>query len=287
MIAQRTWLVVGAVGVAGLVALLASRPQDNAPATATPEPPGQVESDADRVAAILAELPRPFPADAKVSVQAKKDRFFGFLAPLVEQENQRILGVRQRLKTLLAQINNGATLHEADRTWVENLGKDYRVPIALDEAGEGAYVTRLLKRVDVIPLSLALSQSANESAWGTSRFAVEGNNYFGQWCFEPGCGLVPEGRPKGKKYEVAAFDDPYGSVRAYIKNLNSHPMYQELRDIRAELRTYGETPSGSALSEGLERYSARGEAYIDELQSMIRFNNLDEVTAESFATPAG
>ena len=34
--------------------------------------------------------------------------------------------------------------------------------------------------MDIIPPSLALAQSAEESGWGTSRFAQEGNALFGQ-----------------------------------------------------------------------------------------------------------
>ena len=38
----------------------------------------------------------------------------------------------------------------------------------------------LLRRVDVIPPSLVLAQGAIESGWGTSRFARQGNNLYGQ-----------------------------------------------------------------------------------------------------------
>ena len=37
----------------------------------------------------------------------------------------------------------------------------------------------LLVRVDIVPLSLALSQAAIESGWGTSRYMNEGNAIFG------------------------------------------------------------------------------------------------------------
>ena len=32
-------------------------------------------------------------------------------------------------------------------------------------------------RMDIIPVSIAIAQAANESGWGTSRFALEGNAY--------------------------------------------------------------------------------------------------------------
>ena len=40
-------------------------------------------------------------------------------------------------------------------------------------------------------------QAANESAWGTSRFARIGLNFFGQWCYSKGCGMVPKRRNTG------------------------------------------------------------------------------------------
>jgi Bax protein len=127
----------------------------------------------------------------------------------------------------------------------------------------------------VIPPSLVLAQAANESAWGTSRFARRGNNLFGQWCFSQGCGLVPRGRVEGASHEVASFSSPYRSVRSYIQNLNRHPTYQLLRDIRLKARNRDDIASGPSLAAGLLGYSERGEDYVEEIRNMIRHNNLD------------
>ena len=120
----------------------------------------------------------------------------------------------------------------------------------------------------------ALAQAANESAWGTSRFATKGNNLFGQWCFSKGCGLVPRGRVEGASHEVAKFSSPFRSVRAYIQNLNRHPTYQELRDIRQEDRRGKDPLSGVDMAAGLLGYSERGQEYVDEIRAMIHYNNL-------------
>lgn len=129
----------------------------------------------------------------------------------------------------------------------------------------------LLTKVNVIPPSLALAQAANESAWGSSRFAQKANNLFGEWCFSVGCGIVPNSRPEGKTYEVEKFEKVKDSVASYIHNLNSHPAYSKLREIRKE-----EGIDGLEMAKGLESYSARGEEYIKELQSMIEYNNLED-----------
>ena len=81
-------------------------------------------------------------------------------------------------------------------------------------ASDQDIINELILRVDVIPVSLALAQAANESAWGTSRFALEGNNVFGQWCYKKGCGIVPAERRSGATHEVKSFTSVERSVQA-------------------------------------------------------------------------
>jgi len=119
-----------------------------------------------------------------------------------------------------------------------------------------------------------LAQSANESAWGTSRFATKGNNFFGQWCFRKGCGLVPESRDTDADHEVRKFHDARESVFAYIDNLNSNAAYRKLRESRAKLRQEKAPITGLALVHGLIHYSQRGMAYVQEIEGLINYNKL-------------
>ena len=127
-----------------------------------------------------------------------------------------------------------------------------------------------------MPPSLALAQSANESAWGTSRFAKQGNNFYGQWCYREGCGIVPKQRNHSAKHEVAKFKNVQLSTNAYIHNINSHNAYSNLRTLRATQRKAGKVISGQALAVGLQKYSERGSEYVKEIQAMIRFNKLGQ-----------
>jgi Bax protein len=136
--------------------------------------------------------------------------------------------------------------------------------------------------VDTIPASLVLAQAANESAWGTSRFARQGKNVFGIWCFRDGCGKVPNARAPGKRHEVASFDSVQDGVSYYLLLLNTHPAYAQLRSLRDEKRRVDEKPTGATLAEGLLRYSERGGAYVRELQAMIRVNQLQRYTIDHF-----
>jgi Bax protein len=117
-----------------------------------------------------------------------------------------------------------------------------------------------------------LIQAANETGWGNSRFAREGLNFFGQWCFRKGCGLVPQSRSDGLSHEVAVFKTVEDSVASYMRNLNSNAAYSLFRSIRADMRAENQEPSADKLVYGLVNYSERQEAYIDELLEMLRQN---------------
>lgn len=205
-----------------------------------------------------------------MDIKAKKSAFFGFLHPLVQQENEVILKNRKRIIALSSQPE----LTENEKSWVLSLAKKYRLrDVAVFDQ---ALFQVLLTRVDTIPASLALAQSANETAWGTSRFAKQGNNFFGQWCFRSGCGIVPGARPAGEIYEVQRFEDVAASVSAYMHNLNTNHQYQVMRELREKRRESKEPVTGAILAQGLQAYSIRGTEYVEEVISMINSNELLE-----------
>lgn len=207
-------------------------------------------------------------------VKQKKLDFFGYLLPMIRNANERVFSQRQRLKSLAATLEANESLKKADRSFVIEVAAEYKVDIG-DEI-DTADLAELLVRVDVVPASLILAQAANESAWGTSRFARMANNLFGIWCFSPGCGVTPRQRDEGLTHEVRKFNTVADGVAYYLRMINSNRAYAPLRQQRAELRAAGQTVTGIALAEGLLRYSERGEAYVDEIQAMIRYNELGE-----------
>ncbi|MGB5324166.1 MAG: glucosaminidase domain-containing protein [Pseudomonadales bacterium] len=146
----------------------------------------------------------------------------------------------------------------------------------VDATGElnDQFFDDLLVRVDVVPASLVLAQAANESAWGASRFAREGNNFFGIWCFKAGCGLKPQRREAGTKHEVKVFKTVKDGITYYIHTINTGSAYLELRKLRAVYRQQHKKPTGFELAGGLTMYSQRGDAYVKEIRRMIRQNQL-------------
>lgn len=207
--------------------------------------------------------------------EARKEQFFAFLRPLLEAENARVLSQRARLERLAAAPQSAGWL---DRRWLAALAREYRLDPELTSTD--GRIRELLVRVDAVPVSLGLAQAATESGWGTSRFAVEGYALFGQRCFDPGCGLVPEARTEGLSHEVQAFASPQDSVAGYIQNLNSHPDYQSFRTLRADLRAAGVRVTGYVLARALHRYSERRDSYIEDVRQMIRHNDLGPVPVQ-------
>ena len=165
----------------------------------------------------------------------RKTEFFAFMRPLLESQNEEVLRQRQRL----LEIQGEDELGYFERRWLTALAEQYEIATEDDDGNpfdDQALISRLLPRVDVVPVSLGLAQAAKESGWGTSRFARQGNNYFGEWCFSEGCGIVPGARADGRTHEVEAFASPADSVASYVQNINTHRSYKSFRDARKAQR---------------------------------------------------
>ncbi|WP_194434988.1 glucosaminidase domain-containing protein [Vibrio fluminensis] len=208
-------------------------------------------------------------------VNLKKKAFFDYLRPGVELENQRVQKERARLVRIESNYHTNK-LSSEDNSYAKRLGQLYDVELTTEGITE-AWLDKMLHRVNVLPEALVMTQAANESAWGTSRFATKGNNYFGQWCYTEGCGLVPLQRSEGSYHEVAKFESVQESIHRYFMNVNRNKAYFDLRAIRFDRQNEGQslidTQAAVALTNGLLKYSERGEAYVKDLQTMIRHND--------------
>ncbi len=218
------------------------------------------------------EVPRVFvrtlPHDLS-SIRRAEERkrvFIKLTLPLILHANDLVRSDRQRIKMLRDRHHDGLRLTVTDRAWLAQKMDEY----ALDSLD----FDQLLRRADVVPPSLALAQSAEESGWGTSRFAREGNALFGQRIWRDGAGIVPRERAEGENYRVRSFDHLMDGVKSYVRNLNTHPAYKRFRSMRASMRRAGASPDGVRLVEALRKYSERGDHYVDTIRTIIRVNEL-------------
>lgn len=212
---------------------------------------------------IAIEEPLVTAKDLKISstnLADKKKQFFDFMRPIIQQENDKVLALRKQL--IIARIYN------SNSDLVQNAAKEYKV----DWSDKQRNWEQLLERVDAVSLNVALAQSANESAWGQSRFAQQGNNFFGQWCYKKGCGIIPKNRNARLTHEVASYKSVNESVRSYIKNINTTRAYAPLRKIRKENRDSKKPANAEDQATGLVLYSQRRDAYVKEIIQMIKSN---------------
>jgi len=197
------------------------------------------------------------------NTKKRKNLFIQIILPLVLDENDRIELNRKKLFSILNKNHNS----KSEKVWLNKKFKQYGV---LNKD-----VSTLKIRMDKIPVSLAIAQAAKETGWGTSRFALEGNALFGQWTWS-GEGIKPAGASVEDTHKVMKFKILQASVRAYQRNLNTHPSYKKFRLIRAALRDDNVELDSLILVNYLSKYAATGEEYIKILKKIIQQNDLKD-----------
>jgi len=236
-------------------------------------------------AAMPAVVPHQVPAvlNSDAPADLRKDIFLRTVLPAVLRVNADIRRDRRFIARVAWLRAAGQRLDAAARARLERLAERYRT--------EPDDLKTLRRRVDTLPPSLVLAQAAIESGWGRSRFAQHGNALFGQRSYHcTDCGMVPRGYGEDPGFRVVQFETVAGSVRAYLRNLNTHPAYKGLRQARTVARRVGRDLDSLRLANFLTRYSERGAAYVADVQATLRANDLrafDDARLAWYATPAG
>ena len=195
--------------------------------------------------------------------KTKRELFIKIVLPLILHENEKIIDDRKRLFKILGKNFNSP----GEKVWLNRRFKEYKI--------EDKDLAELKMRMDIIPVSIALAQAANESGWGTSRFALEGNALFGQWTWSKK-GISPKNKDPDQSHKILQFQILKASVRAYKNNLNTHNAYKEFREVRAKLRQSETKITGLALTKYLKNYAAIGEKYTEIIEGIIKHNSLTD-----------
>ena len=205
------------------------------------------------------------PKDLKTlgDTKTKRELFIKIVLPLILHENEKIIDDRKRLFKILGKNFNSP----GEKVWLNRRFKEYKI--------EDKDLAELKMRMDIIPVSIAVAQAANESGWGTSRFALEGNALFGQWTWSKK-GITPKNKDPDQSHKILQFQILKASVRAYKNNLNTHNAYKEFREVRAKLRQSETKITGLALTKYLKNYAAIGEKYTEIIEGIIVYNSLTD-----------
>jgi len=205
------------------------------------------------------------PKDLKTlgDTKDKRELFIKIVLPLILDENNKITEDRVKLFKILNKNFNTV----GERVWLKRRFKEYKI----DDQDLG----KLKMRMDIVPVSIALAQAANESGWGTSRFALEANALFGQWTWSKK-GIKPKKQDPDQTHKIMQFQILKASVKAYKNNLNTHNAYKEFREVRAKLRQENKQIIGLDLTKYLKNYAAIGEKYVTIIEGIIEKNSLTD-----------
>ena len=211
--------------------------------------------------------------DWKKNFSEKKIKFVETLLPIIADQNNKIFIERGNLIELREYININKTLDSTNVDYLNSIAKKYSIKI--DNKHKIDLIDELLNFVNIIPNSIVLAQAANESGWGSSRFAREYNALFGQYTYDVNNGVVPTGRESGKKHLIKSFSSIGKSVESYFVNINTHYAYEKFRKIRKEMDINDINKSIKSLTATLNMY-AEDKSYVKTINSIIDTNNLSQ-----------
>lgn len=190
-------------------------------------------------------------------IDQKKEKFIAAVLPAILVAKHRIKQKRTRVRELLEKKDWTAQ----DSTFYLSLCEEYKTDVS----------SVLLNRMMVHPNSIILAQAIIESGWGSSRVFQEANNMFGIWSYSA---KEPRIAAKYKRAQetiyLRKYHDFSESIQDYFKTVARTNAYREFRMARLE------TDDPFSLIKHLWRYSERGEEYVIQLSSMIRFNKLTQ-----------
>ncbi len=231
------------------------------------------------------EVPRifvkfiPKDSDKIRDVEERKVLFVKMMLPLALKVNEEVANERKEFLPIYEKVEKKEILSKDEKDKLDALSKKYQAESRFkDDRKYGVIAKKLFTRIDVLPPSMIVAQAIEESGWGTSRFARFGNALFGEWSWN-GKGMIPKGRKDGETYRVKTFDTVLDSLRSYMRNINSHNNYYQLRMRRKEARYRELLFSGYDFAGALYGYSQRGVEYVQSIRNIINRNNLTEFDA--------
>ncbi len=197
-----------------------------------------------------------------------KSLYLRSLLPLILMANRELAEIRARVQAQIATYGTLEAVPADERAWALR---------QMDHYGVDGYAA-LPRHIEGLPPGLALAQAIQESGWGRSRFAQDGNSQFGQRRWGRGrlpLSQQPRGLDADAGFGVRSFPDLMASVRSYMHNINSHPAYTGFRAERARQRAAGQGQIDSAtLLPGLLAYSEQGAGYLKRLRAVMEDNRL-------------
>ncbi|OCX42982.1 mannosyl-glycoprotein endo-beta-N-acetylglucosamidase [Campylobacter ornithocola] len=206
-----------------------------------------------------------------LSIKEKREVFIKKISALLDVSFKEIENEKEFVESFFkeAMKNNFRKLNTVAMQKLWFLKEKYRVKNLYD-------LQEYRVRIQKVPKSLAIAQAIIESATGTSRFAKEANNLFGEWTWGEK-GLIPKERSEGKTHKIRIFNTLQESVDSYLLNLNRHNAYKEFRAWRWSAISQNKKLDGKEAASHLEKYSEIKSNYTKLIVSIINQHKLNEL----------
>lgn len=190
----------------------------------------------------------------KIVLTTKKKKFINLVLPSMLKMHEEL---QKRYEKIAKDMKNGINKSEIDEFRAKYKAKS-------DED--------LLAKLKPHPVSIALAQAAVESSWGTSRFFKEANNVFGMWSSHPNQKRIAAGEKRDgtKTIWLRKFDTIEDSVHAYYEMIATGKAYNMFRQLRLQY------DDPYKMTQGLDKYSERGEDYVRVVNQVIKYNNFTQ-----------
>lgn len=192
--------------------------------------------------------------------------FYEMMLPVILKANETLAAERERLMRLKREFDDTGDLSaqsmEELREWIKRY--DVKPSDDLD-----TLFNALIPRVDGVTPTLLLTMAAQDSGFGTSRYAREYNAVFHQRDWN-GNGAVPdEVQKEGPQYRIKVFNSLYDAVISQIHYLNTNGYFENYRIARAKYRRSNNPMRGYSIAHLLINFPYKPFKYPDIIKHLI------------------
>ena len=192
--------------------------------------------------------------------------FYEMMLPVILKANETLAAERERLMRLKREFDDTGDLSaqsvEELREWIKRY--DVKPSDDLD-----TLFNALIPRVDGVTPTLLLTMAAQDSGFGTSRYAREYNAVFHQRDWN-GNGAVPdEVQKEGPQYRIKVFNSLYDAVISQIHYLNTNGYFENYRIARAKYRRSNNPMRGYSIAHLLINFPYKSFKYPDIIKHLI------------------
>ncbi len=206
--------------------------------------------------------------------------FFEMMLPVVLRANETLAVEREQVLRLKREFDDAGDLTEQSMRELDEWVKRYDVK---DSDDLETLFTALLERVDGVTPTLLLAMAAQDSGFGTSRYAREHNAVFNQRDWD-GNGVDPDEEQKeGPQYKIKTFDSLYDAVISQIYYINTNGYLKNYRAARDRYRRTNSPMRGYSVANLLINFPYKPFKYPDIIKHLIRQYGLTPLDFQTLA----